>query len=60
MGDPAKRGATYEDLVAVPRHLVAEIIHGVLIKPAAWKTADGCCSAPGGRTPRCASNHSTP
>ena len=30
MGDPAKRRATYEDLVAVPAHLVAEIIHGVL------------------------------
>jgi Uma2 family endonuclease len=31
MADPAKRRATYEDLLAVPEHLVAEIIHGVLI-----------------------------
>ncbi|MGH7284506.1 MAG: Uma2 family endonuclease, partial [Polyangiaceae bacterium] len=31
MGDPAKRRATYEDLLAVPKHLVAEIIHGTLI-----------------------------
>ena len=31
MGDPAKRRATYEDLLAVPEHLVAEIIHGVLV-----------------------------
>jgi Uma2 family endonuclease len=31
MGDPAKRRATYEDLLAVPKHLVAEIIHGALI-----------------------------
>ena len=31
MGDPAKRSATYEDLLAVPEHLVAEIIHGTLI-----------------------------
>jgi Uma2 family endonuclease len=30
MGDPAKRRATYEDLQAVPEHMVAEIIHGVL------------------------------
>jgi Uma2 family endonuclease len=30
MADPAKRRATYEDLLAVPEHLVAEIIHGVL------------------------------
>jgi Uma2 family endonuclease len=30
MGDPAKRSATYEDLLAVPDHLVGEIIHGVL------------------------------
>jgi Uma2 family endonuclease len=38
MGDPAKRRATYEDLLAVPEHLVAEIIHGVLVtqpRPAA-------------------------
>jgi Uma2 family endonuclease len=38
MGDPAKRRASYEDLVAVPRHLVAEIIHGELVthpRPAA-------------------------
>lgn len=31
MGEPAKRGATYEDLLAVPEHLIAEIIHGVLV-----------------------------
>ena len=31
MGVPAKRRATYEDLLAVPEHLVAEIINGVLI-----------------------------
>jgi Uma2 family endonuclease len=38
MGDPVQRRATYEDLVAVPCHLVAEIIHGVLVtnpRPAA-------------------------
>lgn len=37
-GDPARRRATYEDLCAVPEHLVAEIIDGVLItnpRPAA-------------------------
>jgi hypothetical protein len=31
MGAPAKRHATYEDLLAAPEHLVAEIIHGVLV-----------------------------
>jgi Uma2 family endonuclease len=31
MGDPAKRRATYEDLLAVPSHLVAEIIDGALV-----------------------------
>jgi Uma2 family endonuclease len=31
MGDPAKRGATYEDLLDVPEHLVAEIIQGVVV-----------------------------
>jgi len=38
MGDPAKRHATYEDLLAVPAHLVAELINGALItnpRPAA-------------------------
>jgi Uma2 family endonuclease len=30
MADPAKRGATYADLMAVPDHLVAELIHGAL------------------------------
>ena len=38
MGDPAKRRATYEDLLAVPEHLVAEIINGALVtmpRPAA-------------------------
>jgi Uma2 family endonuclease len=38
MADPAKRRATYEDLLAVPNHLVAEIIHGELVthpRPAA-------------------------
>ena len=31
MGDPAKRRATYEDLLAVPENLVAEIINGTLV-----------------------------
>jgi len=31
MGDPAKRRATYDDLRAVPSHLVAEIIDGQLV-----------------------------
>lgn len=31
MGAPVKRRATYEDLLAVPKHLVAEIIQGVLV-----------------------------
>ena len=31
MGDPAKRRATYEDLLAMPEHLVAEIINGELV-----------------------------
>lgn len=31
MGAPATRRATYEDVLAAPRHLVAEIIHGVLV-----------------------------
>jgi Uma2 family endonuclease len=31
MGEPAKRRATYEDLLAVPKHLVAEIINGNLV-----------------------------
>jgi Uma2 family endonuclease len=31
MADPAKRRATYEDLLSVPEHLVAEIIHGELV-----------------------------
>jgi hypothetical protein len=38
MVDPAKRRATYEDLLAVSDHLVAEIIHGELVtspRPAA-------------------------
>jgi Uma2 family endonuclease len=30
MADPARKRATYADLLAVPRHLVAEIIGGVL------------------------------
>jgi Uma2 family endonuclease len=30
MANPAKRRATYEDLCAVPEHLVAELIHGEL------------------------------
>ncbi len=30
-GVPAKRAATYEDLLKVPEHLVAEIIDGELI-----------------------------
>lgn len=38
MGHPAKRRATYDDLLAVPQHLVAEIIDGTLVtmpRPAA-------------------------
>lgn len=31
MADPARRRATYEDLLEVPDHLVAEILHGVLV-----------------------------
>ncbi|GAC1351423.1 MAG: hypothetical protein NVSMB1_04310 [Polyangiales bacterium] len=31
MGEPAKRAARYEDLLAVPEHLVAEILDGALI-----------------------------
>jgi len=34
VGDPAKRRATYEDLLAVPENLVAEIIHGTLLTQA--------------------------
>jgi Uma2 family endonuclease len=30
MANPAKRHATYDDLLAVPGHLVAELIHGEL------------------------------
>jgi Uma2 family endonuclease len=38
MGEPPRRRATYEDLVAAPEHLVAEIIDGELVthpRPAA-------------------------
>jgi Uma2 family endonuclease len=38
MGEPAKRQATYEDLLAVPANRIAEIIHGALVtqpRPAA-------------------------
>lgn len=41
MAQPAHKPATYEDLLAVPEHLVAEIIHGVLVthpRPAAPHT----------------------
>ncbi len=31
MGGPAKRRATYEDLLAAPKHMIAEIINGALI-----------------------------
>ncbi len=31
MAGPAKRRATYEDVLAVPEHLVAELIHGALV-----------------------------
>jgi Uma2 family endonuclease len=34
MADPAKRRATYDDLLAVPEHLVAEIIDGELFTQA--------------------------
>ncbi|MCC6521324.1 MAG: Uma2 family endonuclease [Polyangiaceae bacterium] len=30
MGEPATRQATYDDLLALPRHVVGELIHGVL------------------------------
>jgi Uma2 family endonuclease len=30
MGDPAKRRATYEDVLAAPPHLIAEVVRGVL------------------------------
>jgi Uma2 family endonuclease len=30
MGEPAKRRGTYEDVLAAPEHLVAELVHGVL------------------------------
>jgi Uma2 family endonuclease len=30
MGDPAKRRATYSDVLAAPRHVVAEVVAGVL------------------------------
>jgi hypothetical protein len=38
VGEPAKLRATYEDLLAVPDGLIAELIHGVLVmqpRPAA-------------------------
>lgn len=31
MVEPARREATYEDLLAVPAHLVAELIEGMLV-----------------------------
>jgi Uma2 family endonuclease len=31
MGDPAKRRATYEDVLAVPEGTIAELIHGALV-----------------------------
>lgn len=31
MAEPAKRNATYDDLKAVPPHLVAEIVYGTLV-----------------------------
>src|SRR5215471_3305671 len=31
MGEPAKGRATYEDLLAVPKRLVAEILNGTLV-----------------------------
>lgn len=31
MAEPARRGATYDDLLAAPRHLVAEIVGGELV-----------------------------
>src|SRR2546421_269636 len=42
MGRPAKRGATYEDVLAAPPHKVAEIIDGELVlspRPAGPHTA---------------------
>lgn len=30
MGDPARREATYDDVLAAPEHLVAELIDGEL------------------------------
>jgi Uma2 family endonuclease len=31
MGEPATRRATYEDVLAAPEHLIAELIHGTLV-----------------------------
>jgi hypothetical protein len=30
MSDPARRAASYEDILALPEHWVGEILHGVL------------------------------
>lgn len=38
MGDAAKRRATYEDILAVPSHLVAEVIAGTLYTQARPRT----------------------
>ncbi len=41
MSDPAKRRATYQDVIDAPEHMVAEIIHGELVlspRPASLHT----------------------
>lgn len=30
MGDPAPKRATYEDVLATPDHMIAEVVDGVL------------------------------
>jgi len=38
MGDPAKRKATYDDVLAVPSRFVAEVLHGTLYTQARPRT----------------------
>jgi Uma2 family endonuclease len=38
MGDPAKRRATYEDVLRAPPNMVAEVLHGVLYTQARPRT----------------------
>lgn len=49
MGDPAKRRATYEDVLNAPEHMVAEIIDGELyLQPRPGKPHAAAASALGG------------